>query len=490
MALPVSGSGLPHDIAISGWAAITVQVAWTLRRLNANPRGVLRIARDHVLFQLEPNLRLTAAEDLADHLTRGFVARYRGRALDPTFKQDFAMPVSERWRRLIEESADPVGRIVFRQHYGAGVKLERLAQHYGLDVLAVEGGIAGLRATVRRIALEDGLPIKRWSDARLDRQLERLANFSPFDSPPLFEVAEGCHRDWVERCPRCERTFRLIRSGDLVPEDLEVPVGTVRPSGRVHLLAVQLAPEAAGHLPLLAKELSSQTRVIGSDVLVVDESDDSEVGDRLRLAAELGTPHRDLVRTARLEGPGRWTRFGLIGPLAERSVERLRRQPWGTLDEEGDLPEPLPEPPSSRWLWAGVAGLACALVAAVALTLAAPGSSAEVELRATFTPARDGVWYHFTTSDDAQILIIQEVDGELVVRFQSKDPADKAALARADGTYLSHAIGGAVLVVASAEPLEEVEALVAAAAQAPEPLVELAARLRHQRPAVAVARSG
>ncbi|TVQ87260.1 MAG: hypothetical protein EA397_18250 [Deltaproteobacteria bacterium] len=491
MALPVSGSGsgLPPDVAVSGWAAITVQVAWTLKKLQINPRGVLRIARDHVLFHLPPGMRLAAAEDLADHLTRGFVARVRGEPLDPTFKQDFAMPVSERWRSLIEGSSDPVATIVFRYHYGAGISLEQLAQHYGLDLLAVEGGRAGLRATIRRQALADGLPIQRWSPVRLDRQLERLANFSPHDSPPLFEVAEGCHADWIDRCPRCERTINLIRSRCLTPDDLEVPVGTVRPSGHLSVLVLQFAPESLVHRSMLAKEFSARKQVLGEDVLLVEVTNRERVFAALRLAAEVGAPRRDHLRTALLRGPGRWTRVGLIGPLPDRALDQLRRQPWGVIDGEGELPEPLPEPPSARWAWAGVAGLAAVFALAITLLLTAPVPGGEVELSADFTSARGGVWYHFTISDTAQLLVIQELDGEPRIVFQTRSPADKASLARADGTYLGHSEGGRLLLAASAEPFEGLGALVEAASRASDPMGDLAARLKVQRPEAVVQRS-
>jgi hypothetical protein len=487
MALPVSSSGSPPDVAVQGWAAITVQVAWTLRSLGVRPRRVLREARDHVLFHLDPSLGLALAEDRAAYLTRAFVAHTRGQLVDARWAQDLAMPPSARWRRAIEESADPVTAAVFRHHYGAGIAIDRLANELRIERLTLEGARAGLRATVRRIALEDDLPVQGWSDERIDRQIARLAAFSPYDSPPLLEVAEGCHVDWVPRCPRCERTLRLVRAGAIGTEDLEPPVGAARPTSRLSVLAIHVHPDGRRHLPVLVRELGGRVQRFGDDLVLVEAL--PKRVDVVRLAAEVGAPARHHLRAVVVEGPGRWSSFGVLGPLVEEAVTALRGVPWGTIGADEELPEELPPPPSARWAWLGVAGLAAAvavaLIAGVAVTGRAPPS--DVDLDVEFTAARDGVWSRFTTSEPAQIVLARQVGERVEVVLASSSPADKAVYATGDGSYLLHTEGDRVLLAAGVHPFHALDEAVRAATASDAPLDVLAELLRAQQPGAALA---
>lgn len=491
MPLPVSSSGLPPDVAVQGWAAITVQVAWTLLSLGVSPRRTLSVARDHVLLHLEPGIELTKAEDLAAFLTRGFVARVRNEPLDHRWMQDVDFSPSARWRTAIIEAADPVSAHVFRLHYGAGVDLDRIASVMpeSIDRLKLEGTRAGLRAMVRQTALNDELPLHGWTDERLDKLLGRLAAFSPYDSPSLVEVAEGCHADWVSRCPRCERTVRLVRARALTSEDLEVPVGAARPRGRARILAIHVHPDARRDRARLRRELNRRTQAVDDDILIVDDGADGEALDVVRLAAQVGAPHRDHLRVVRLEGAGRWSSFGLLGPLVERAVVKLRSQPWGTIDGTEELPEPLPPPPSAVWAWSAVGALGAVVAMAVVLTLAVPMRADEVGLDARFVSARGGVWSSFTANDRALLLIVGQVDGQMRVFHASSSPAHKAALTAGDGVYRHHFPAQRLLVAASDAPFEGLSALISAASDAEDPLLDLSVRLRAQRPGSALALS-
>lgn len=483
MALPISSSPLPPDVAATGWAAITVRVAWTLLALRVRPRReVLRDARDHVFFHLEPGIPLATAEDRAAYLTRQFVACARQTPFEDAWPQDQEMPLSPRWRKALDESLRPVTEAVFRHHYGYGRTVEELEQRLQVDRIALEEARGGLREIVRRVACADGLPLDGWSPERLDRLLVRLAAFSIHESPPLDEIADGCHQAWVRRCPRCDRTARLARAGILTSEDLLPPALGARPRDTVRVLAVHLHPEGKQHRAVLARDIGGHAQPVGDDILLVDADQHSRAFDSLHLAAEVGTPQRDHVRGVVLEGPGRWSRHGLLGPLAGRALQKLRAQPWGTVEGSGDLPEVVPPPPSSRSWWLGVAALGAVAAASVVWFLQPAPPAVDHQLSADFTEGRGGIWTRFDTAEEAQVTVVRKVGGRVDVLLSSDDAAEKAQWATGDGGYRLHTIADGVLLATSSVPVAELTALVDASSESESPLSDLAARIRAQQP--------
>lgn len=488
MALPISSSPLPPDVAVHGWAAITVRVAWTLLALRVRPRPeVLRDARDHVLFHLDPTTPLTHAEDLAAHYTRGFVARARQRPLVDPWPQDAAMPLGKRWRRALDQAMRPVGRQVFQHHYGYGRPLAQLARQLQVDTLTLEEARGGLREMVRRIAVQDELPLDGWSEERLDRLLVRLAALSVHDSPPLDEVAEGCHREWIRVCPRVDRTSRLVRAGVLTSEDLVPPAWAARPNGRVKVLAIQLHPDARAERQVLADEIGGHIQLLDDDLLLVDGGEDARSYEVLQLAAEIGRPRAEHLRAVLLEGPGRWSRLGLLGPLCDEARAGLRAQPWGVVEGHGELPETLPPTPSSRPWWGAVGALALVTVLVGILALQPSPGPVDHALDVSFTPGRGGVWAAFDTDEEAHVTLVRQVDGRLEVVLDGADPAAKAAFATGDGSFRMHAVADGVLVASTHGPVADLGDLLHDARDASLPLSELARRIRQQDPGAAVA---
>lgn len=488
MALPIHSSPLPPDVAVQGWAAITVRVAWTLLSQRVRPRDeVLRDARDHVLFHLDRTTTLTRAEDLAEHLTRGFVARARRGTLVDPWPLDIEMSLSPRWRRVIDETARPVSAAVFRHHYGYGRPLEELERRLRLDRIVLEEARGGLREIVRQVARDDDLPLDTWPSERIDRLLSRLSAFSIHESPPLDEVADGCHQEWLNRCPRCDRTVRLVRAGVLTSEDLVPPTLGARPNDRVRVLAVHLHPDAKRHRAALAREIGGHAQPLDDDMLLVDDDDAGRVVDILKLAAEVGAPGRDHLRAVRLEGPGRWSRNGLLGPLPEKARGALRSQAWGCVGETEELPAALPPPPSARKFWVAVGALGVGAAAALVWALQPAPPQLSHDLRAEFTEGRGGIWTRFDADEAAQVTVIRQIGDEVDVVLASATAADKAVWATGDGGYRLHTMADGVLLVASGDPLADLGLWLADANGRADALDRLAMRIHEEDPDAAVA---
>lgn len=482
MALPVSPGPRTPDVAVTGWAALTVRIAWVLlcEGVKLKP-GVLRDARDHALYHLDPSLPLPHAEDRVDRLTRVFVARARRRKVQDAWPQDAEMPLSPRWRKALERSLTPLTLAVFRQHFGDARPLDHLEQSLQADRVALEGARGGLREVVRQAACADGLPVEEWSNERLDALLRRLAAFAPDPCPPLGEMLDGGHRVHVAGCPRCTRTARLVRSQALSRDELEPPLGRARPPHQVTVLALHLHPDGRHHRDTLAREAGVPFAPGPDDVLLLDFSDPRVVTEVLALATRVGAPARDHVRGLVLSGPGRWSRHGLLGPVPSEAEMAVRSRPWGVVEGAGELPGPMPAPPSARRWWAGVGALA--VLAALSVVAAADGGPrATHPLDASFSVGRGGIWSAFDVDGAAYVTLVRQTETGLDVVLHSTSAADKAALATGDGSYRLHTMGRGVLLASTGTPLAALEPMVTAAAGAGSPLKDLAARIRQADP--------
>lgn len=479
MALPVAPPPRSNDVAVQGWAGLTVRVAWTLLTLGVKVRPeVLRDARVHALYHLDSAVPLPHAEDLATHVTEAFVARVRGRALADPAPQDWEMPISPRWRRTLERALDPLAQAVLKKHYGDNRSLDRLESSLEVDRSTLEGVVAGLREVVRQIAVTDGLPLDGWSPERIDRLLRRLAAWSPGPCPPVLDVAEGCHREHVAQCARCDRLSRLVRSGVLEVDDLFPPSLGARPIQRTRVLALQIHPDARAHRALLLRELPVAAFPHADDRILVPAAALEAVAPVLRMAAEVEAPARMHLRGAVVEGPGQWTPRGLLGPLADRAGREVLHRSWGAIDALGELPAALPDPPSARGWWAsaGFLGIAAAGLLAFAAgfhTVApAPG------LRTEFTSGRGGIWAAFDAPDEDYVYVVAMTEAGMSVVLASDDAGDKVDWATGDGSYRLHAAGSGLLVASSPTPVPDFALRVARLQGARDPLATLASELQ------------
>ncbi len=480
MALPVAPPPKSNDVATVGWAGLTVRIAWTLLVQGVKVRPeVLREARTHVLYHLDPATSLPHAEDTATHLTEAWVARVRGKPWNDPNPVDWEMPISPRWRRALERALDPLSDAVFRKHYGDNRGLNRLETSLDVDRVSLEAVQSGLREVVRRIAVADGLPLDGWTAERVDRLLCRLAAWSPGPCPPVLDVAEGCHREHVAQCARCDRLARLVRTGVLELDDLFPPTVGARPTQRTRALVLQLHPDARKHRARLLKELPVTGFPLGDDRILLDAALLEEAAPLLRMATEVELPPREHLRGAIVEGPGQWSPRGLVGPLAERGSREALHRSWGVVDGLGELPHALPEPPSATAWWATAGGLWAVGATLLALLLVRPAGPAPETLRAEFTPGRGGIWAAFDVPDEELVYVVsEEQPGELRVALTSADAGDKASWSTGDGGYLAHLAGTGVLVASAAAPLPDFELRVARAGGSEDPLGTLASDLR------------
>jgi len=475
--LPVAPPPPSTDVAVLHWAALTVRVAWTLMVLGVKPRkAVVHEARTHALFHIDPSTPGPHAEDLAARHTEEFVLRAKGATTDDPYAQDWEMPVSPRWRRAMEWALDDDARTVFVRHYGDHRSLARLGSEMDLDRTAVDAIRSGLREVVRRIAVQDGLPLAGWTDERVDRMLKRLAAWSPGPCPATLDVAEGCHQEHVERCPRCQRMTRLLASRVLEVDDLVPPLVGARPTGRARVLALQVHPDARRSRRRLLQEIDAQCFTVADDLVLIDGDALANATPVLRTASECGLPERAHLRGALVEGPGQWSPRGLLGPLPGRARREVLSRSWGTIDGVGPLPEALPPPPSSRPAWAGVGVLAglCALALALLRPATAP---ATVPLGVEFSPGRGGLWAVFDVPEEAFVTLVALRGGQLEAVARPTSPADKASLAAGDGSYRVHVVCDGLLLVASDAPIEQLEHRLAEAEMAVDPLATLARSL-------------
>jgi hypothetical protein len=273
---------------------------------------------------------------------------------------------------------------------------------------------------------------------------------------------------------RAARAWTLVDRGFIDRSELIPPSKGGRPRDTARVVVLQLQREARALRRTLARELNAVAVPMGDDLLLVDGADLERVREVLVLAAEVGMPDRDQLRGAVIEGPGRWSRHGLLGPLAQRIEGAIRAVSWGTVDGLGELPAQLPEPPSARGVWAAVAALGLVAAGVVWAALQPVVPPAVHPLQAEASPGRGGVWLRFDVDEDAYVLVVREREGELDVVLESNHPADKIRLAVGDGSYLTHMRAEGVLVASSSGRFAGLGELVAAARTQSDPLDALA----------------
>lgn len=469
----------PSDVAVCAWGPVTVRVAWSLvaHGVKIKPE-VLRDARDHVWLHLSEDTPGHVAEDRAETLTAAFVARARGKSWQPRFVEDADMELPQHWRDRLHRGLSKVAEWVLRLHIADGHPLTLVAERVGEDLLTVEAALEGLREVLRQTARLDGEDLESWDEARLDHLLHRLAVMPPAHEPPLLEVVDGLHHEHMTACIRSTRAYHLVRMGALKRADLVPPHGEARPTDRVRALVLHFHPDARQHRDAVTRELGVKTFPMADDLLMVDVSDPQPALEVLRLAAEVGKPSRDHVRGALLEGPGRWSKHGLIGPLVDEAKDAVRSVPWGTLDDLDELPAPLPAPPSARWAWASVAAMALLTAGVIQVAFAPDPPPIDHPLQVQVTPARSGWWLEFDVDDEAYVFVVRQEEGELAVVLDSTHIKDKVAHATGDGAYRLHTVGDGVLVASASHPLPALDTLTHEARSTEAPLAELAAAIR------------
>lgn len=488
MALPQLS--LPtEDVRARLWLPVTVRVAWELllARVRVRP-SVLADAREHVLRSLPTGVTPEEAEELAGVYTREYQARardqrYQRQPLDP----DLGFAVPRRWRELLVRQLDPVADAVLRMHYGDGLSMEDVGRHAAIHKTVLAGARDGLRESLRAIALMDSVHLDDWVDARVDGLLRRLATLAGPSCPGPAGLLSEAGREHAGRCPRCSRAVRLIRQGVLAPTDLFVPDGDqLQLPGRVSIMALLLHPDGRKHRDAVEAALPEGALDVGQDAWLLPADEADALGAALRSLAEQGTPPRHHLRAAVVEGPGRWRRGVILGPVPVAAIEEARSRPWAELDRVGELPAPLPPPPSAAGWWA--VALASAGVAALAGTLvfspARPDPAMPVS--ATWTHTDAGWDLRFDADELAVIdLVVQD---DLGLRALERDVrVDKGAWATGEGDFALEVPAAAAAIITTADGVDDLDDLIAAARVSADPVAALAESLRDRHPTADVA---
>ena len=468
------------------WAAVTIRVAWELHRAGLKPTtAVLRDARDHALLSLPAQVNREQAEELATYFTRELIdrvrhGRYRRR---PPDREPLRMRPS--WRVRLLEILDPVGEVVLRQCYGDGLNVEAVESLTGVDRVVLRSARAGVRDAMRLLIAEDGEAEGPIDEATLDRVLERVARQPAASCRGGVEVTTAEGRAHAEDCPRCARAIRLMRAGLLSPSDLTYPEDR-RPPEQCSVLVLHLHPEARHFRRLLCEHFEGACFRADDDALLIDlDRVENHVG-VLYMLAEESTPIRDHIRGAMVRGPGRWTKAGLLGPVASAGVELTRARPWGEVDGVGTLPEPLPEPPSAARWWSAALLFTLLAIAVGLFTLRPERVEPSYPVHAELRSRGEQQVVRFDTQDFAYVLAVAQTAEGLQVLHNSENAWDKGQFATGQGDYEIDPAGGRLLIATSASPFADLDALLRAAGAAPSPLTDLANRLPANSPDVDV----
>lgn len=465
------------------WSAVTLRVAWELYAAGIQPAGRnLEQARDHALMSLPAKCTRVQAEELSGWFTREFIARMRtGRYSSPPPPPQPLQPRPS-WRDHLIEALDPVGEVVLRLVYGDGMDVDAVERLTKVDRVILQGAREGVRSAFRDVMAEDGIRLLL-DPAELDHLLARVARTPSADCRGGLEVAVPEAWEHAEHCPRCQRGVRMVRGGALNPAELTPPTQRpVRPRETATVLALHLHPDARHHRSRLVEHLAPGVLRADDDAVLVDlDRIDDHVSVLHHLALE-NTPSRDHIRGALVRGGGRWLSTGVIGPLPRAALEATRSRTWGEVDGCGQLPEALPEPPTAaRWWSAALLTTLAALLAGL-MALRSPEPDPTYPLRAHATRVDGELVVQFDTPDPAQLLVVASTPSGLQVVHASVSPWDKGELGTGSGDYRVKMMANRLLVATSATPFEDMGELFGATAGSDEPLAELADRLRVLHP--------
>ncbi len=472
------------DVIRACWAPVTIRVAWELHRAGLSPRGdTLFEAREHALLSLPCDVEPNQAESLASLFTREYIERVRHRRYRRRMDLQVRFEPRHRWRERLEYVLDPLGQWVFRMAYGDEAPLKRVAEIAGKDLAIIQSSQQGVRGALRSILQADAISLAHVDLRQLDDLLVGLASLPAPDCQGGHEAVEAARRSHVERCCRCARASRLVRGGHLSPADL-VPPGGTEPIARSHttVLALHLHPDARHHRDTLHARLGHPGIRADADTLLLHPAQAPDLNDALWEAAGRGSPPRQFIRGAQVQGPGRWSHGVLLGPVAVAAAELTRSRQWGEIDTVGPLPRPLPVAPSAGRWWS--VALLLALLASLGgfLVIGRSGEAPAFPLKASFARSEGWVAARFDVPDAAWLVAVVEGDGGLEVVHRSQRPSDKGELATGVGDYQLRWPGKRLLLATVPQVPRELQPLVSRSARSDERLLDFAARLQVRYP--------
>ena len=455
------------------WVPIVIRVAWELHLAKIEVRpNILKAACTHVFSHLETDVSIETAERKASVYTADFIGILEKKVYQrPQFDPDHELQFSSKWRKIILKNLNPNEQRVFWFVYSDGLEFKKAARKIGASISKVENACQKIRACARRIAAKEDVDIADWSDTRLDKVIQYIANTA--SSYPLepADILSKKGKKLINKCPRIRRAYLLLKHGILSERDLQVPTEN-QLIERQTLLVIMLHPDKRKFAKILNKALLDVAVQIESDAWLIDEEDLDEAENMLSLLAEEASPPRQYLRGAMVSGPGEWFDDILLGPLPIHCLDATRSRAWGAIDGIDELPQPLPPPPKSTSYWIMAALMSILSISSWAWAFAPVESEFVYPIDAEFSTAPESVDIRFDVSDNAYLSVIR-LNSHVLTLDEEYSNASKGQIATGDGRFYLRVDAPRIALISSHEPLLELKNLLFSAQNAENPLEDL-----------------
>lgn len=464
------------------WVPIVIRVAWELHLAKVEIRpNILQAACVHVFSHLEADVSIETAERKASIYTADFIEilekkNYRR----PQFDPDHEIQFSSKWRKVILNNLNPNEQRVFWFIYSDGLELKRAARKMGVNVSKIERSCQKIRICARRIASKENIDVTDWSDTRLDKLIQYVANTASNLPLEPADILSKKGKKLINKCPRIRRAYLLLKHGILSERDLQVPTENELIE-RQTLLVLMLHPDKRKFAKILNKALEEIAIQIETDAWLIDEEDLEEAEEILSFLAEEASPPRQYLRGAMVSGPGEWFDDVLLGPLPIHCLDATRSRAWGAIDGIAELPQPLPPPPKSTSYWIAAIITSLLSLSSWAWALSPVKSEFVYPIKAEFSTAIEAVDVRFDVADDAYLTIVR-LNNHILTIDEEYSHETKGTIATGDGRFYLRVDAPKIAIISSNEALTELKNLLFSAQNAENPLEDLQRQIKQVYP--------
>ena len=464
------------------WVPIVIRVAWELHLAKVEVRpNILRAACTHVFSHLETDVSIEIAERKASIYTTDFIGILEKKAYQrPQFDPDHELQFSSKWRKIISKNLNPNEQRVFWFVYSDGLGLDKTARKMGVVVSKVRGACQKIRACARRVAAKENVDIADWSDTRLDKVIQYIANTASSYALEPADILSKKGKKLINKCPRIRRAYLLLKHGILSERDLQVPTEN-QLIERQTLLVIMLHPDKRKFAKILNKALVDIAVQIETDAWLIDEEDLEEAEDMLSLLAEEASPPRQYLRGAMVSGPGEWFDDILLGPLPIHCLDATRSRAWGAIDGIDELPQPLPPPPKATSFWVAASLISALSLSSWAWALSPIDSEFVYRINAEFSTSLESVDIRFDVSDNAYLSVVR-LNNNVLTLDEEYSNATKGQIATGDGRFYLRVDAPRAALISSHEPLLELKSLLFSAQNGENPLEDLQRQITQAYP--------
>lgn len=464
------------------WVPIVIRVAWELHLAKVEIRpNILRAACIHVFSHLETDISVETAERKASVYTSDFIAILDKKDYQrPLFDPDHEIQFSSKWRKIILNNLNPNEQRVFWFIYSDGLELKKTARKMGVNITKIEKSCQKIRICARRIASKENIDVTDWSDTRLDKLIQYVANTASELPLDPAEILSKNGKKLINKCPRIRRAYLLLKHGILSERDLQLPTENELIE-RQTLLVLMLHPDKRKFSKILNKSLADIAVQIEMDAWLIDEEDLDEAEEILSILAEEASPPRQYLRGAMVSGPGEWFDDVLLGPLPIHCLDATRSRAWGAIDGIDELPQPLPPPPKSTSYWIAAIVTSILSLSSWAWALSPVESEYVFPVQAEFSIAPESVDVRFDVSDNAYLTVVR-LNNHVLTIDDEYSYATKGRIATGDGRFYLRVDAPRIAVISSNEALVDLNNLLFSAQNAENPLEDLERQVKQAYP--------